>query len=55
MNLMTALLILLTVAATVGHLGYLAQLVRNDGYGHRPDHALPRSHHQDAFERHAFL
>lgn len=52
---MTLTLTLLLILATAGYLTHLAALIRNDGYGHRAPKNPPRSHHADAFERHAFL
>ncbi|QIX26422.1 hypothetical protein ncot_07265 [Nocardioides sp. JQ2195] len=52
MNITFALILAL---ATLGYLAYLAALIHNDGFGHRAPRNPPRSHHADAFERHAFL
>jgi hypothetical protein len=46
------ILILAVIALTaVGWTGaYLYDLVRNDGYGHRPARQAPRSHRADPFD-----
>lgn len=52
---MNIALTLILVLAAVGYLAHLTALIRNDGYGHRAPANPPRSHHADAFERHALL
>jgi hypothetical protein len=50
MNLLM-LILAITALTAVGWVGAaLVDLVRTDGYGHRPARQAPRSHHPDPFD-----